>query len=61
VEAESTSDKLDDVKFILNRIEKKITAASNEDRLVDVVLGAQWGDEGWNRPTLFSVSEITNH
>jgi hypothetical protein len=46
VEAESTSDKLDDVKIILNRIEKKITAASNEDRLVDVVLGAQWGDEG---------------
>jgi hypothetical protein len=45
VEAESTSEKFDDLKTILSRIENKMTP-SNEERLVDVVLGAQWGDEG---------------
>jgi hypothetical protein len=45
VEAESTGEKLNDLKTILHRIEKKMTPV-NEERLVDVVLGAQWGDEG---------------
>lgn len=45
VKAESTSEKLDDLKIILGRIESKLTPSS-ESRLVDVVLGAQWGDEG---------------
>jgi adenylosuccinate synthase len=51
VEAESTSDKLEDVKITLNRIEKKLNS-STEERLVDVVLGAQWGDEGRDCRTL---------
>lgn len=45
VEAESTTEKFNDLKNILERIERKITPV-NEERLVDVVLGAQWGDEG---------------
>ena len=45
MEAESTSEKFEDLKAILSRIENKMSR-SNDERLVDVVLGAQWGDEG---------------
>jgi adenylosuccinate synthase len=42
----STVDRLDDISASLQRIEQALDPHQNRKGVVDVVLGAQWGDEG---------------